>query len=295
MKDAELEMYKMGEKTMTELELRTREIEKSIIKRFRKEIWRPFVRALNDYDMIKEGDNIAVCISGGKDSMLLAKCMQEILRHGKMEFGLKFLVMDPGYKTENRQLLAENAKTLGIPVHIFESDIFDVVKDVKDSPCYLCARMRRGNLYANARELGCNKIALGHHYDDVIETILMSMLYGAQINTMMPKLHSTNFEGMELIRPLYLVKEADILAWQDYNDLRFLQCACKFTEESDRNNNEEKSKRKEMKKLIAGFRQTNPYIETNVFKSGGNVNLDAFIEYVLNGDRHNFLDTYEQS
>ena len=275
MKDAELEMYKMGEKTMTELELRTREIEKSIIKRFRKEIWRPFVRALNDYDMIKEGDNIAVCISGGKDSMLLAKCMQEILRHGKMEFGLKFLVMDPGYKTENRQLIEENAKTLGIPVHIFESDIFDVVKDVKDSPCYLCARMRRGNLYANARELGCNKIALGHHYDDVIETILMSMLYGAQINTMMPKLHSTNFEGMELIRPLYLVKEADILAWQDYNDLRFLQCACKFTEESDRNNNEEKSKRKEMKKLIAGFRQTNPYIETNIFKSVGNVNGDT--------------------
>ena len=250
MKDAELEMYKMGEKTMTELELRTREIEKSIIKRFRKEIWRPFVRALNDYDMIKEGDNIAVCISGGKDSMLLAKCMQEILRHGKMEFGLKFLVMDPGYKTENRQLIEENAKTLGIPVHIFESDIFDVVKDVKDSPCYLCARMRRGNLYANARELGCNKIALGHHYDDVIETILMSMLYGAQINTMMPKLHSTNFEGMELIRPLYLVKEADILAWQDYNDLRFLQCACKFTEESDRNNNEEKKKEKKNKKYL---------------------------------------------
>lgn len=226
--------------------------------------------------------------------MLLAKCMQEILRHGKMEFGLKFLVMDPGYKTENRQLIEENAKTLGIPVHIFESDIFDVVKDVKDSPCYLCARMRRGNLYANARELGCNKIALGHHYDDVIETILMSMLYGAQINTMMPKLHSTNFEGMELIRPLYLVKEADILAWQDYNDLRFLQCACKFTEESDRNNNEEKSKRKEMKKLIAGFRQTNPYIETNIFKSVGNVNLDACIGYVLNGERHNFLESYEK-
>ena len=278
---------------MTETELRTREIERSIIKRFRKEIWRPFVKALNEYEMNKEGDNIAVCISGGKDSMLLAKCMQEILRHGKMEFGLKFLVMDPGYKAENRRLIEENAKTMGIPVHIFESDIFDVVKDVNDSPCYLCARMRRGNLYANARELGCNKIALGHHYDDVIETILMSMLYGAQVNTMMPKLHSTNFEGMELIRPLYLVKEADILAWQEYNHLRFLQCACKFTEETDRNRNEEMSKRKEMKKLIAGFRQTNPYIETNIFKSVGNVNLDACIGYVKNGERFNFLDSYE--
>ena len=279
---------------MTEAEIRTRDIERSIIKRFRKEIWRPFVKALNEYEMIKEGDNIAVCISGGKDSMLLAKCLQEILRHGKMEFGLKFLVMDPGYKPENRQLIEENAKTLGIPVHIFESDIFDVVKDVNDSPCYLCARMRRGNLYANAKELGCNKIALGHHYDDVIETILMSMLYGAQVNTMMPKLHSTNFEGMELIRPLYLVKEADILAWKDYNNLRFLQCACKFTEESDRNRNEELSKRKEMTKLIAGFRQTNPYIETNIFKSVGNVNLDACIGYVKDGKRYNFLETYDQ-
>ena len=279
---------------MTELELRTRDIERSIIKRFRKEIWRPFVKALNEYEMIKEGDNIAVCISGGKDSMLLAKCMQEILRHGKMEFGLKFLVMDPGYKPENRQLIEENAKLMGIPVHIFESDIFEVVKDVHDSPCYLCARMRRGNLYANAKELGCNKIALGHHYDDVIETILMSMLYGAQVNTMMPKLHSTNFEGMELIRPLYLVKEADILTWQEYNELRFLQCACKFTEETDRNQNEEKSKRKEMKKLIAGFRETNPYIETNIFKSVGNVNLDACIGYVKDGKRYNFLETYEQ-
>ena len=273
--------------------LRAREIERSIIKRFRKEIWRPFVRALNDYDMIKEGDRIAVCISGGKDSMLLAKCMQEILRHGKMKFELKFLVMDPGYNPENRALIEENARIMGIPIHIFESDIFNVVVDVDDSPCYLCARMRRGNLYANARELGCNKIALGHHFDDVIETILMSMLYGAQVNTMMPKLHSTNFEGMELIRPLYLVKEADILAWKDYNDLRFLQCACRFTEESTRRENEELSKRKEMKKLIAGFRKTNPYIETNIFKSVGNVNLDACIGYVLHGERHNFLEEYD--
>lgn len=179
------------------LKERTREIEKSIIKRFRKEIWRPFVKALNEYEMIQEGDQIAVCISGGKDSMLLAKCMQEILRHGKMEFGLKFLVMDPGYREENRKLIHENARILGIPIHVFETEIFDTVVDVEDSPCYLCARMRRGNLYANARELGCNKIALGHHFDDVIETILMSMLYGAQINTMMPKLHSTNFQGIE--------------------------------------------------------------------------------------------------
>ncbi len=273
---------------------RTRDIERSIIKRFRKEIWRPFVKALNEYQMIQEGDRIAVCISGGKDSMLLAKCMQEILRHGKMQFGLEFLVMDPGYRPENRALIEENARILGIPVHIFQSDIFQVVTDVKDSPCYLCARMRRGNLYANARELGCNKIALGHHFDDVIETILMSMLYGAQVNTMMPKLHSTNFPGMELIRPLYLVKEADILAWKEYNHLRFLQCACRFTEESEQNRNEELSKRKEMKHLISGFRKINPYIDTNIFKSVGNVNLDACIGYVQNGVRHHFLETYNE-
>ena len=272
---------------------RTRDIERSIIKRFRKEIWRPFVKALNEYQMIQEGDRIAVCISGGKDSMLLAKCMQEILRHGKMQFGLEFLVMDPGYRPENRTLIEENAGILGIPVHIFQSDIFQVVSDVEDSPCYLCARMRRGNLYANAKELGCNKIALGHHFDDVIETILMSMLYGAQVNTMMPKLHSTNFPGMELIRPLYLVKEADILAWKEYNHLRFLQCACRFTEESERNRNEELSKRKEMKRLISGFRKINPYIDTNIFKSVGNVNLDACIGYVQNGVRHHFLETYD--
>lgn len=276
---------------------RCREIERSIIKRFRKEIWRPFVKALNEYDMIKEGDNIAVCISGGKDSMLLAKCMQEILRHGRMEFGLQFLVMDAGYHPANRQLIEENAKLMGIPIHIFESDIFDTVADVGGSPCYLCARMRRGNLYANAKALGCNKIALGHHFDDVIETILMSMLYGAQVNTMMPKLRSTNFEGMELIRPLYLVKEQDILAWKNYNDLRFLQCACRFTEKiaKERAMEEEihSSKRQEMKELINRFRQINPHIETNIFKSVENVNLDACIGYVKHGERHHFLDEYE--
>ena len=274
-----------------------REIEKSIIKHFRKEIWRPFVKALNEYDMIKEGDNIAVCISGGKDSMLLAKCMQEILRHGKMEFGLKFLVMDPGYNPANRKMIEENAKKMNIPITIIESDIFNVVVDVDQSPCYLCARMRRGYLYAGARKLGCNKIALGHHFDDVIETILMSMLYGAQVNTMMPKLHSTNFEGMELIRPLYLVKEADILAWKDYNHLQFLQCACRFTEETEavRGRDEEHlSKRQEMKELINRFRQINSHIETNIFKSVGNVNLDACIGDVKNGERHHFLEEYDR-
>lgn len=275
---------------------RTVEIERSIIKQFRKEIWRPFVKALNEYNMISEGDNIAVCISGGKDSMLLAKCMQEILRHGKMEFGLKFLVMDPGYHPDNRRLIEENAKLMGIPVTIFESDIFESVVDAGGSPCYLCARMRRGNLYANAKELGCNKIALGHHFDDVIETILMSMLYGAQVNTMMPKLHSTNFEGMELIRPLYLVKESAILAWKEFNHLRFLQCACRFTEQiaQERALEEEvhTSKRQEMKELIERFRKINPHIETNIFKSVENVNLDACIGYVKDGERHHFLEEY---
>lgn len=275
---------------------RYREIERSIIKRFRKEIWRPFVRALNDYDMIQEGDNIAVCISGGKDSMLLAKCMQEIRRHGKMDFGLEFLVMDPGYHPDNRHLIEENARIMNIPVRIFESDIFDVVVNTDESPCYLCARMRRGYLYSNAKELGCNKIALGHHFDDVIETILMSMLYGAQVNTMMPKLHSTNFEGMELIRPLYLVKEADILDWKRYNELQFLQCACRFTEQisKERAMNEEAhtSKRQEMKELINKLREVNSHIDMNIFRSVENVNLDACIGYVKDGKRHNFLEEY---
>lgn len=282
------------------MEDRCREIERSIIKQFRKEIWRPFVKALNEYDMIKEGDNIAVCISGGKDSMLLAKCMQEILRHGKMNFGLHFIVMDPGYHPDNRRLIEQNAAIMGIPIQIFESDIFDIVVDAGDSPCYLCARMRRGYLYANARKLGCNKIALGHHFDDVIETILMSMLYGAQVNTMMPKLHSTNFEGMELIRPLYMVKESHILEWKEYNDLKFLQCACRFTEQIAREQAEESeekvhsSKRQEMKELVNQFRKINSHIEMNIFKSVTNVNLDACIGYVKGGVRHHFLEEYEE-
>lgn len=279
------------------MENRCREIERSIIKQYRKEIWRPFVKALNEYDMIKPGDNIAVCISGGKDSMLLAKCMQEILRHGKMEFGLKFLVMDPGYHPANRQLIEENAKIMGIPVQIFDSEIFDVVVDIEQSPCYLCARMRRGYLYAKAKELGCNKIALGHHFDDTIETILMSMLYGAQVNTMMPKLHSTNFGGMELIRPLYLVREKDILAWKAANNLQFLQCACRFTEqialEKDTEGGVHSSKRQEIKELIASLHKVNPNVEMNIFRSVENVNLDACIGYVKDKKRHHFLEEYE--
>lgn len=278
------------------MEDRCREIERSIIKQYRKGIWRPFVKALNEYEMIKPGDNIAVCISGGKDSMLLAKCMQEILRHGKMEFGLHFLVMDPGYHPANRQMIEDNAALMGIPVQIFQSDIFDVVVDVEESPCYLCARMRRGYLYAKARELGCNKIALGHHFDDVIETILMSMLYGGQMNTMMPKLHSTNFEGMDLIRPLYLVKESDILAWKSHNGLQFLQCACRFTEQVAKEKAMEESvhtsKRQEMKELIASLRKVNPRIDMNIFRSAENVNLDACIGYVKDGERHHFLEKW---
>lgn len=278
------------------MEERQREIERSIIKQFRKGIWRPFVKALNEYDLIQPGDNIAVCISGGKDSFLMAKCMQEILKHGKFQFGLHFLVMDPGYHPANRQLIEENAKLMGIPVEIFDSDIFEVVVDVDESPCYLCARMRRGWLYAKAKELGCNKIALGHHFDDVIETILMSMLYGAQVNTMMPKLHSTNFEGMELIRPLYLVKESEIIAWKEHNELRFLQCACRFTEKIAKEKALEEevhsSKRQETKELIAKLKEINPNVDMNIFRSVENVNLDACIEYVKDGKRHHFLDHY---
>lgn len=286
-------ILKSGDGQYGESENRARDIERSIIKRFRKTIWRPFVSALNEYDMIKEGDNIAVCISGGKDSMLLAKCMQEILRHGKMKFGLHFLVMDPGYNPENRRMIEENAEIMNIPITMVDSDIFNVVVDVDQSPCYLCARMRRGFLYDNARKLGCNKIALGHHFDDVIETILMSMLYGAQVNTMMPKLHSTNFPGMELIRPLYLVKEADILEWKRYNGLRFLQCACRFTEAISKEEEAHMSKRQEMKELINKFRTINPHIEMNIFRSVENVNLDACIGYVRHGERHNFLEDYD--
>lgn len=245
--------------------------------------------------MIHEGDKIAVCISGGKDSMLLAKLLQELLRHGKYPFELVFLVMDPGYHPANRKRIEDNARLLHVPITIFESDIFNIVVDIRENPCYLCARMRRGFLYAHARELGCNKIALGHHFDDVIETILMGMLYGGQMQTMMPKLHSTNFEGMELIRPMYLVHEEAILDWMHYHDLHFLQCACRFTEhyevdEHGANN----SKRQEMKELIAHFRKISPVIEKNIFRSVENVNLNTIISYHRGEEHYHFLDDYDR-
>ena len=274
---------------------RRKKAEESIRKKYHKELFSPFARACKTYKLIEEGDHIAVCISGGKDSMLMAKLFQEIKRHRKVDFYLTFLVMDPGYNKENRALIESNAETLGIPVTIFESTIFDTVDTIDKSPCYLCARMRRGYLYSKAKELGCNKIALGHHYDDVIETILMGMIHGAQIQTMMPKLHSTNFEGMELIRPLYLVREADICAWRDYNELHFLQCACHFTDTCTtcHEDGTTSSKRLETKKLIAELKKTNPFIESNIFRSVENVNIDTVIEYKKNGIRHNFLDDYE--
>ena len=278
-------------------------IERSIIKEYRKTIWRPFVKGLQEYEMIQDGDRVAVCISGGKDSMLLAKCLQQLKRQSDTKFELEFIVMDPGYQPENRKLIEENAALMNIPVRIFDSDIFDIVVDVDQSPCYLCARMRRGYLYSHAKELGCNKIALGHHFDDVIETILMGILYGGQINTMMPKLHSTNFSGMELIRPLYFVKEEDILAWRDSNHLHFLQCACRFTEQVAKeraaageavNGGDivHTSKRQEMKELIARLRKKSPFIDANIMKSVENINLDACLGYVQKGVRHHFLETY---
>jgi len=272
----------------------SKDVELSIRKKFRKDIWCKFTKAINRYELVKEGDSIAVCISGGKDSWLMAKLFQELTLHNKFSFDLKFIVMDPGYSKANREAIENNSKIMNVPIHIFESDIFESVFNIEKSPCYLCARMRRGHLYHFAKELGCNKIALGHHYDDVIETILMGMLYGAQIQTMMPKLHSTNFEGMELIRPLYLVREADIEAWRDYNGLKFLQCACKFTENCAKENNETLSKRKEIKALISELKKTNPFVEGNIFKSVENVNVDTVVAYKKKGTRHHFLDSYDE-
>lgn len=271
------------------------EIETGIRKRFHKRLFSRFAKAVNEYELVKEGDRIAVCISGGKDSMLMAKLFQELKRHNKFPFELVFMVMDPGYNETNRKVIEANAKLLDIPVTIFETSIFDAVYDVEKSPCYLCARMRRGHLYAKAKELGCNKIALGHHYDDVIETILMGMLYGGQIQTMMPKLHSTNFEGMELIRPLYLIREDDIKAWRDYHKLRFIQCACRFTDTCTtcRSDGSTGSKRMEIKNLIRQLKEVNPYVEGNLFKSVENVNLDTVISYKKHGEVHHFLDRYD--
>ncbi|MBR5437403.1 MAG: tRNA 2-thiocytidine biosynthesis protein TtcA [Clostridia bacterium] len=272
------------------------EVERSIIKKYRKEIWKRFIAGINEYEMIKPGDKIAVCISGGKDSMLLAKCIQHLQKHSDFPFEAKYLVMDPGYSPENREQIIRNAQMLDIPIEIFDANIFGYVVDVEDSPCYLCARMRRGHLYKNAQRLGCNKIALGHHFDDVIETILLSMIYGAEIKTMMPKLHSTNFPGMELIRPLYMVRESDIKAWVRYNDLTFLQCACKFTEasENEQSDKELLSKRKEMKELISSFRKINSNIEMNIFRSVHNVNLETVIGYHKGEEKYKFLDDYDE-
>ncbi len=268
-----------------------KDIERSIIKKYRKTIWRKFTKGINEYDLIQDGDRIAVCISGGKDSMLMAKLFQELHKHGKCNFELVFLTMNPGYNDENWQLIQDNARLLGIPLTYFESPIFDSVVTIEKNPCYLCARMRRGYLYAQAKELGCNKIALGHHFDDVIETILMGMFYAGKIETMMPKLHSRNFEGMELIRPMYLVHEDAIISWCNYNHLRFIQCACRFTEGYA--NGISDSKREEMKELIAELRKKSDVIENNIFRSVHNINLHTIIGYHDGEEVYNFLDDYD--
>ncbi|MBR1849429.1 MAG: ATPase [Lachnospiraceae bacterium] len=285
---------KSGMKDDAEKAERRERAEVSIRKKFHKQLFTPFAKACKTYQLIEEGDKIAVCISGGKDSMLMAKLFQEIQRHRKVNFDLVYLVMDPGYNQENRELIEYNCDMLGIPATIFESTIFDTVDDIEKNPCYLCARMIRGHLYSKAKELGCNKIALGHHYDDVIETLLMGMLHSGQIMGMMPKLHSTNFEGMELIRPLYLIRESDICAWRDYNDLHFLQCACHFTDTCStcHTDGTTSSKRLETKKLIAELKKTNPFVESNIFRSMENVNVDTILEYKKKGVRVNFLDEY---
>ena len=269
-------------------------VEQSLRKKFKKDVLSRFVKALKEYRLVNAGDKVAVCISGGKDSMLMAKLFQELKRHSAVPFEVEYLVMDPGYNPQNRAIIEENARRLQIPIKIFETNIFESVYRVEKSPCYLCARMRRGHLYHHAQQLGCNKIALGHHYDDVIETILMGMLHGAQIQTMMPKLHSTNFKGMELIRPLYLVREESIKAWRDYNNLHFIQCACKFTDTCTTcNNGENHSKRQETKELIRALKQSNPNVEKCIFKSVENVNLNTVIAYKQNGLRHHFLENYD--
>lgn len=273
---------------------KTDRIEHSLITKFRKPIWRNFTKAVQKYDLIQEGDKIAVCISGGKDSMLMAKLLQELQRHGKFPFELIFLVMNPGYNEDNWKIILNNAKLLGIPLTVFESDIFNIVADVDKNPCYLCARMRRGYLYSRAKELGCNKIALGHHFDDVIETVLMGMLYSGKIETMMPKLHSQNFPGMELIRPMYMVKEADIKAWRDYHKLHFIQCACRFTENCASCGGGRGSKRDEMKELVAQFRKTSDVIAYNIFNSIHDINLKTVIGYHKDEMKYNFLDDYDR-
>ncbi len=268
---------------------RKEEIERSIITKFRKDIWRNFTKAVRDYELIQDGDKIAVCISGGKDSMLLAKCMEELRKHGKANFDICYIVMNPGYRDHIYQQILDNSKTLGIDIKIFKSNIFDIVDKQEASPCYLCARMRRGFLYARAQELGCNKIALGHHFDDVIETIMLSILYGGEYKSMPPKLKSTNFKGMELIRPLYLVREKSIIKWSEYNHLQFINCACKFTD-----SNSHSSKREEIKKLIANLEEIYPNIAANIFKSSENVNIETVLGIKKDNKKISFLDYYNE-
>ena len=269
------------------------EVERSIIKKFRKEIWCKFTKAIRDYKLINENDKVMVCISGGKDSFLLAKCIQELKKHGKIHFDAKFVSMNPGYKDENKELILSNAKLLNIPIEMFETDIFAVTDKIShDNPCYLCARMRRGHLYNKAKELGCNKIVLGHHFDDIIETTLLSLFYGAEIKTMMPKLHSDNFLGLELIRPMCYIKEKDIIAWKDYHELKFLNCACSFTEKCEIDENV--SKRKEIKKLINDLRKTNHDVDRNIFKAMDNVNLECVLGTKKDGTYTSFLDHYDE-
>lgn len=271
-----------------------KEIERSIIKKFRKEIWSKFVKGIQEYELIKENDKIMVCISGGKDSFLLAKCIQELKRHGKFNFDVHFVVMNPGYNEFNRDLIIKNSERLNVPIEMFESNIFDTVAAIDNKvSCYLCARMRRGYLYNKAKELGCNKIALGHHFDDVIETTLLSMFYGSEIKTMMPKLHSDNYEGLELIRPLYLVKESSVIAWRDYNKLTFINCACRFTENCSIID-DGTSKRREMKKLINELRKKNKDIDYNIFKALDNINLNCVLGTKKDGVYKSFLDEYDE-
>ena len=283
---------------MTEKPVRTEmpnSIEPSVVGKFRREIWTKFLKGIKEYELIQEGDKIAVCISGGKDSMLMAMCMKRLQRYSKVPFEVVFLVMNPGYNEINYQKIRENAELLEIPVQVFETGIFDAVAKVDQHPCYLCARMRRGHLYKTAKELGCNKIALGHHFDDVIETILMGMLYGSQVQTMMPKLHSENYEGMQLIRPMYLVREADIIRWKQYNDLQFIQCACRFTENCTMcDNGGGGSKRQEIKTLLKQLRAVNPAVDKNIFRSVENVNLQTIISYHRGDEYHHFLDDYDE-
>ncbi len=271
-----------------------KKVEESIQKKFHPSLMSPFTKALKEYEMLKDGDRVAVCISGGKDSMLMAMLFRELLRYSKVKFEAEYLMMDPGYNEANRQKIIENSELLGVPIKIFDAHIFNSVKNVDKNPCYLCARMRRGYLYTFARELGCNKIALGHHYDDVIETLLMGILHSGQIQGMMPKLHSTNYGGMELIRPLYLIREEDIIAWRDYNGLSFLRCACRFTEELE--NEDGTSKRQETKELIRSLKKTsNPDVDKCIFRAMGNVHLDTMIGYKTGGERHSFLESYNKA